>query len=149
MKFAAIALTLLAFGLLFGCLGGGEATPTPTPSVAPTVAPTVEPTVAPTVEPTVAPTVAPTIRPVAPGEVRLKGGAFNPDRISVQKGAQVTWYNDDTVAHTVSRDSTTVGPDSGQIASGSSYSYTFDAVGLYYYHCANQPFMRATVEVTE
>ena len=63
---------------------------------------------------------------------------FTPSQISVQKGATVTWTNNDSVAHTVTDDLSTVGgPASGNIAPGSTYSFTFDKTGcipvsLYY-----------------
>jgi plastocyanin len=51
----------------------------------------------------------------------------------------------DAVAHTVTSDTGVW--DSGTLATGQSYSHTFDQPGTYPYHCAIHPFMKATIIV--
>src|SRR6478609_8449904 len=59
---------------------------------------------------------------------------YSPASKTVAKGAVVKWTNDDGFAHTVSSDDGKTF-DSGNIAGGSSYSYTADSVGTFKYHC--------------
>lgn len=80
--------------------------------------------------------------------VAIEGSAFSPASLTVKKGAKVTWTNQDSFQHTVTVDSGS-GPASGQLSQGQSYSYTFNTVGVYSYHCADHSFMTATVTVTE
>lgn len=143
MKKVVLALLLSAM-LLFGCLGG-EATPTPAPTAAPTIEPTAAPTIAPTATP--APTAAATPTPEVNG-VAIKDYKFAPDRITVKKGASVTWVNEDQAPHTVTSDAGTE-LDSALLQKGQSYTHAFNAVGLYTYHCSPHPYMKASVEVVE
>lgn len=87
------------------------------------------------------------------GEVNvdIKDFAFSPEKVTVKKGTKVTWTNQDTVAHTVTSDSDSAqkGLDSGNLAKGKSYSFTFDTVGQYNYHCVPHPNMIGLVEVVE
>jgi plastocyanin len=79
--------------------------------------------------------------------VEISGFAFNPETITVAAGTTVTWTNLDSVAHTVTADSGGA-PDSGDIAQGESYSFTFTAPGTFAYHCSVHRFMHGTVIVT-
>lgn len=75
--------------------------------------------------------------------VSIKGYAFAPAELVVQRGATVTWTNDDDMAHTVSF----ADGDSGAIRHGASYSRTFDKSGGYDYHCSIHPGMTGKVIV--
>lgn len=81
-------------------------------------------------------------------EVAIEDFAFTPATITVKKGTTVTWTNKDSVSHTVTGDSDG-GPDSELFGNGESYSFTFNAVGTFAYHCAPHPQMTGTVIVTE
>ena len=60
--------------------------------------------------------------------------AYSPASLTVTKGTVVKWVNDDSYPHTAaSNDGTTF--DSGNIAAGSSFSYTANTVGTFNYHC--------------
>lgn len=84
----------------------------------------------------------------AAGSIDIKNMAFTPSQISVQKGATVTWTNNDTVAHTVTDDLNNVGgPASESIAPGAKYSFTFNKTGSYQYHCTFHSSMRGTIVV--
>ena len=87
--------------------------------------------------------------PVATSSVTIKDFAFSPADITVKKGTTVTWTNMDSAAHTVTETDSKKGPSSGNLASGKSYSFTFDTAGTYAYHCAIHPNMVGTVTVTE
>jgi amicyanin len=83
--------------------------------------------------------------------VTISDFKFQPETITVKKGTTVTWTNQDTVAHNVASDADSpkgglAGPLLNQ---GETYSFTFNDVGTYRYHCDPHPFMKGTVEVTE
>lgn len=85
--------------------------------------------------------------------VVMQNTAFSPQTIKVKKGTKVTWTNNDTVRHNV------VADDSGNAAGlpttndlldkGGSYSFTFNTVGTFHYHCTPHPFMTGSIEVVE
>ena len=72
---------------------------------------------------------------------------FSPQIITVVIGVNntVTWTNDDIAAHTVT--SNTGAFDSGNLAAGASWNYTFTTPGTYGYHCSYHPWMQGTVIV--
>ncbi len=76
--------------------------------------------------------------------------SFQPSSISVPVGSTVTWTNEDAFAHSVVA---TGGPDatfrSDPLATGQTYSHTFDAPGTYTYICGIHPSMAGSVVVTE
>lgn len=80
--------------------------------------------------------------------VSIQNYAFSPATINVKKGTTVTWTNQDSVQHDVTSDNGT-GPKSELLAKGKSYSYTFNDVGTFAYHCTPHPYMKATVIVTQ
>jgi plastocyanin len=77
--------------------------------------------------------------------VTISNFAFAPTTITVHKGTTVTWTNEDSVAHTVTGDNG--GPSSGDLGQGVTYSYTFNTVGSFPYHCAIHTYMKGTVVV--
>lgn len=84
----------------------------------------------------------------AAGKINIANMAFSPSQITVAKGGTVTWTNNDSTTHTVTDDLSNVGgPDSGDIAPGSSYSFTFNKTGSFQYHCSIHPSMRGTIVV--
>lgn len=81
-----------------------------------------------------------------PGEVTIKGFAFNPSTITIKVGESVKWVNEDSVVHTVSSDSGSE-LDSGDLSPGEEYSHTFTTPGTYAYHCNIHISMKGTVIV--
>src|SRR5579875_178947 len=77
-------------------------------------------------------------------DVAIQNFAFSPATLTVAPGTTVTWTNKDGAAHTVTSDSG-AWPDSGNLATGKSFSFTFTKGGTYAYHCAIYPFMTAKV----
>jgi plastocyanin len=65
--------------------------------------------------------------------VTLYDNSFRPNQITAAAGTTVRWVNDGQHHHTVTSDSGLW--DSGELASGESYEYTFAAAGTYRYHC--------------
>lgn len=78
-------------------------------------------------------------------DVTIKNLAFSPATLTVAVGDTVTWTNDDTAAHTVTADDGTF--DSGRLATGETFSETFDTAGTYGYHCTMHPGMVAEIVV--
>jgi len=92
--------------------------------------------------------------------VTLRLLTFQPEVLTVPAGTAVTWANADGVDHTVT--SGTVSPaagsvttstdgrfDSGILAGGGRYSFTFSTPGTYAYFCALHPAtMRGQITVT-
>ncbi|HSX43143.1 MAG TPA: cupredoxin domain-containing protein [Candidatus Saccharimonadales bacterium] len=85
----------------------------------------------------------------ATNSVAIKDFAFSPADITVRVGTTVTWTNQDSAAHTVTETDGKTGPDSGTLATGKSYSFTYAAAGTYSYHCDFHSSMVGTVTVTE
>ena len=79
-------------------------------------------------------------------QVTIQDMAYSQARLLINKGDTVTWTNQDPMANTVTADSE-AGPDSPQLATGESYSYTFDTAGTFNYHCTIHPSMKAAIIV--
>ncbi len=92
----------------------------------------------------VAPTPAPAPSPATAGAIELRDNFFSPATYTVAAGTPVTWVNRGAVRHTVT--STTF--DSGLIASGGTFSFTFATPGTYQYQCDLHTGMTGTVVVT-
>ncbi len=79
----------------------------------------------------------------SPDTVSIQNFKFNPMSITINKGDTVTWINHDSIAHTA----TGTGFDSGSIADGASFQYTFKDAGTYNYICSYHPYMKGQVIV--
>jgi plastocyanin len=75
--------------------------------------------------------------------VTMQNFAFNPPDLEVKVGDTVTWTNQDSAPHTVAGDAF----QSGELATGGTYSFTFDKAGTYVYKCGIHPTMTGTVVV--
>jgi amicyanin len=80
-------------------------------------------------------------------EINIQGNAFNPDNLNVKVGDTVTWINNDSYAHTVK--AKTGEFDSGNMASGAKFSFTFGKEGTYDYICSIHTFMTGKIVVTK
>ena len=83
--------------------------------------------------------------------VSMKDIAFNPAEVTVPKGGSVTWTNDDSVGHDVTK---TAGPgpdfksgDPGGLSGGDTFTQKFDTPGSIKYVCTVHPGMEGTVVV--
>lgn len=85
--------------------------------------------------------------------VTIENMAFSPSKITVKKGTTVTWTNKDDVGHSVVSDSDAPagGPpkSAALFGNGGTFSFTYNTVGTFAYHCSAHPFMQGSVEVTE
>jgi plastocyanin len=79
------------------------------------------------------------------GAVKIADFAFAPDSSDVKVGDSVKWTNSDGATHTVTADDGAF--DSGNLAGGKSFSFTFDEAGTFAYHCNIHQSMTGTVVV--
>jgi plastocyanin len=75
--------------------------------------------------------------------VRMAGLKFSPATLSVPKGTEVQFINDDTAPHTVTADEG--GTDSGTLGPGTSFPLVVQE--SFAYHCAIHPSMTAEIRV--
>lgn len=92
------------------------------------------------------PKVAPT--PSTPAAtVAIQNFAFVPASVTIKAGNSVTWTNMDTAPHTATELANAF--DSGSLATGKTFNFTFNTPGTYTYHCLIHSMMaNATVVVT-
>ena len=85
--------------------------------------------------------------PTGSTPVSIINFAYDPDTLTVPVGTTVCWTNDDPTPHTVSSDDEGLF-ESGSMAQGETFAYTFNTEGTFGYHCQPHPWMIATVTVT-
>jgi plastocyanin len=68
-----------------------------------------------------------------PTNIYMKGAVYSIPDITVLPGTEITWTNDDNMTHTVTADGGVF--NSGDISAGGKFTYKFDALGIYTYHC--------------
>ena len=78
--------------------------------------------------------------------VEIADFAFSPDPLEIAVGETVTWTNQDGAPHTATADDGAF--DSGRLAQGESFSFTFDEPGTYTYFCEIHPKMTGTIVVS-
>jgi len=79
------------------------------------------------------------------GASALRTMAFGANPLVVSVGTTVVWQNNDTIAHTST--SNLSGWNSGTIAPGQSFRFTFTSPGTFTYFCTIHPDMLGTVTV--
>ena len=84
-------------------------------------------------------------------KVSMKNLQFDPQSLTVKKGETVTWTNDESVGHDVTKEA---GPgpkfSSGQpggMQAGDTFQQRFDIVGEVMYVCTVHPNMKGSVKV--
>jgi plastocyanin len=82
----------------------------------------------------------------AAAAVAIQNFAFMPAPLTIPAGTAVMWTNRDSATHTTTSDSGMW--DSGMLATGKSFSFTFATPGTFTYHCAIHPTMHGTIVVT-
>lgn len=128
-----VRLTFAIVGLLLSTACGSNSSPTPT---SPTPTPTPSPTT---------PTGPVSSVSVVSGATTMTTTAYSPNPITVARGTTVQWVNNDNTTHT----STANGGawNSGPLAPGGQFSFTFQNAGSFPYHCTIHPNMVGTVNV--
>jgi len=77
--------------------------------------------------------------------IAIQNYAFSPSTLTIQKGANVTWKNDDSVQHMVVSDSPAF--SSPLLNTGDTYTFQFNSTGTYPYHCSIHTYMKGTITV--
>ena len=88
---------------------------------------------------------------IVPGSSSLTDTAFQPNPVQVSVGSTVTWTNDDAQPHTATsgQNATPDGTfDSGIMAPGATFDFTFTEAGEFPYFCLLHPNMVGTVSVS-
>jgi plastocyanin len=117
---AVLGIAVLAGFLLAGC-GGGDGTTTTGAGVTTTGA-------------------------AGGSQVTIDGFAFTPPELTVPVGTTVTWTNHHAANHTVTSDTGVF--DSGTMAQGATFAFTFTEAGEFPYHCSIHSSMTAKIIVT-
>ncbi|HJZ73098.1 MAG TPA: plastocyanin/azurin family copper-binding protein [Vicinamibacterales bacterium] len=122
-----VALSFLIAIAASGCSGSSSpATPTPTPTAP-------------------APSASTTAVSIPQGASFLTLTAYNPNPVSIALGTTVRWTNTDSVAHTSTADGNAW--NSGTLAAGAHFDFTFQTAGTFPYHCAFHPGMVGSIVV--
>ena len=74
---------------------------------------------------------------------------FNPEDLTINVGDTVTWTNNDGMGHTATSTDGPASFDSGNIAAGATWSFTFTEAGTYDYKCNYHSSMTAAITVVE
>jgi plastocyanin len=70
---------------------------------------------------------------------------YHPTDVSVPRGAEVTWVNDDKAPHTATERNS--GWDTGVLGEGEGVLIRFSRPGAYEYYCTIHPYMSAKITV--
>jgi len=81
--------------------------------------------------------------PTGAQSISIKGFAFSPTELTINKGDTITWTNEDSTVHNV------VGGvlHSNDLTKGQSFSYTFTETGTIDYICTHHPSMKGRILV--
>ena len=77
--------------------------------------------------------------------INMVNFTFTPGTLTVKAGTTVTWTNNDTTTHRPASDSGLF--DSGDLAPGATFSFTFNIPGTFPYHCTIHTYMTGKVIV--
>ncbi len=91
-------------------------------------------------------------------KIDIDSSGYKVANIKIKLGSTVVWTNQDTTDHTImtgnmdDSQSHSTSDDKSELMSpvlknGESYSYTFNEVGNYSYHCSRHPFDKGNVAV--
>src|SRR6185369_490244 len=79
-------------------------------------------------------------------DVSIVSFSFQPPTVSINTGDSVRWTEMDGAGHSSTSDDSLW--DSGSLPFQGQFSFQFNSVGEYPYHCTPHPFMTASVSVT-
>ena len=78
-------------------------------------------------------------------QLKVDNFKFGPDKLTVAKGTEVTWTNQDDIPHSIVL--TALGVRSKVLDTDKTFSYRFDKTGTFSYICGLHPFMHGQVVV--
>ena len=86
--------------------------------------------------------------PKASNLVTITSAGFQPAILQVKVGDTVTWSNNDSATHTVTSDTAGLF-DSGPIAQGATFKFTFSQAGTFMYHSTSDTGWAGMITVTQ
>ncbi len=89
-----------------------------------------------------------TVRAEGPkADVKIDNFTFAPNALTIRKGTEVIWTNNDDIPHTI----VAIGSSlrSKTIDTDRTFSYLFDKTGTFNYICGLHPHMKGKIVVTE
>jgi plastocyanin len=78
-------------------------------------------------------------------QLKIDNFKFGPETLTVSKGTEVTWTNQDDIPHSIVL--TALGVHSKVLDTDNAFSYQFDKAGRFSYVCGLHPFMHGQVVV--
>ena len=85
--------------------------------------------------------------PAAVTAISITNGKFHPKNVSVKLGTTLTWTNADDIQQSITSDAPGVF-DSGLLAPGGTYAWTFNQAGVFPYHSTGVSGSYGSVTVT-
>lgn len=82
-------------------------------------------------------------------QISIENFAFSPATVTIKKGTTITWTNNDSADHTITKSDSKNGPNSPPLAKGQTYSFTFKDAGIFSYVCSLHPNMTGTITVVQ
>jgi plastocyanin len=80
-------------------------------------------------------------------QVVIDNFTFDPPKVTISAGTQVTWINHDDVPHTATSSTKPRAFDSGTLDTDQKFSFLFSTPGTYEYFCAVHPKMTGQIIV--
>ena len=78
-------------------------------------------------------------------QLKIDNFKFGPDKLTIVKGTEVTWTNQDDIPHSIVL--TTLGVRSDTLDTDKGFSYSFEKTGTFSYICGLHPFMHGQIVV--
>jgi plastocyanin len=78
-------------------------------------------------------------------QLKIDNFKFGPDKLTIAKGTEVTWTNQDDIPHSIFI--AALGVRSKALDTDNAFSYQFDKVGTFTYICGLHPFMHGQITV--
>ena len=84
-------------------------------------------------------------RPDDAAQLKIDNFKFGPEKVTVTKGTEVTWTNQDDIPHSIVL--IALGVRSKVLDTDRTFTYQFDKAGTFSYICGLHPFMHGQVVV--
>jgi plastocyanin len=78
-------------------------------------------------------------------QIKIDNFTFTPAKMTISKGSEVTWDNQDDIPHSIVLDA--IGVRSKAIDTDKTFSYRFDKAGTFNYVCGLHPHMHGQIVV--
>jgi plastocyanin len=89
--------------------------------------------------------ISPQKTTIGQSDVSIKNLSFNPSSLEIKINTVVNWINNDSTDHNIIADNGQF--DSKTLSRGQKFSFQFNSVGEYSYHCSIHPTMKAKIIV--